>query len=79
MSEIPRGMQIMVQSLIKMLGLDPARVQNSIEDIGKSLNTAATEMATIRRQNQAIMAHLGIAETSNTELTLAGSTDPRPN
>lgn len=60
--EFNRGTQLMIQSVIKMLGLDPQRIQNSIEEIAKSLQSAATDMATIRRQNQAIMSHLGIAE-----------------
>jgi hypothetical protein len=64
-----KGMEMMVQSLIKMLGLDPAQMLAAIEDIRKSLHSAATDMATIRRQNQAIMSHLGIAEPVSGELS----------
>lgn len=66
---LPRGMEMMIASLVKMLGLDPALMMRSIEDIGKSLHSAAADMATIRRQNNvvmaqnsAIMSHLGISE-----------------
>lgn len=57
-----RGMEMMIQSVIKMLGLDPQRVQSAIEDIGKGVNNAAADLAKIRRQNDLIIAHLGIAE-----------------
>jgi hypothetical protein len=64
---IPRGMEMMVQSLIKMLGLDPNLMMSIVEDIRKSLHSASTDMATIRRQNSAIMAHLGIAEPTESK------------
>ncbi|MEB2616593.1 hypothetical protein [Bacillus cereus] len=51
-----------MKQVIKMLGLDPSLMMNMADDIRKSLHNAATDMATIRRQNTAIMAHLGIAE-----------------
>lgn len=57
-----KGMEMMVQSLIKMVGLDPLKVQAQIEDIRKSLHTFAANSEIVRRQNSAIMAHLGIAE-----------------
>lgn len=56
------GMEMMVKSLIKMLGLDPVKMELTIDEIRKSLSNAASDMATVRRQNTAIMAHLGIAE-----------------
>jgi hypothetical protein len=59
---IPRGVEMMVKSLIGMLGLDPQQMMFAVEDIRKSLHNAAADMATIRRQNFAIMAHLGIAD-----------------
>lgn len=62
MAGIPRGVEMMVMSLVKMLGLDPALMMSAVDDIRKSLHNAATDMATIRRQNSAIMSHLGIAE-----------------
>lgn len=64
---LPRGVEMMVQSLIKMLGLDPAVMMAVVEDIRKSLHSASTDMATIRRQNSAIMAHLGIAEPTESK------------
>jgi hypothetical protein len=64
-----KGMEMMISSVIKMLGLDPVMMVNAIEDIRKSLHNAAADMATIRRQNSAIMAHLGIAEPITGELT----------
>jgi hypothetical protein len=60
--EINRGMQLAIQALCKMLGLSPQIMENSVVDISKSLHSTAADMATIRRQNSAIMAHLGIAE-----------------
>lgn len=56
------GMEMMVKSLVKMMGLDPVKLELVVEEIRKSLSNAAADMATIRRQNTAIMAHLGIPD-----------------
>jgi hypothetical protein len=65
--EIPRGVQLAVQALCRMLQIDPVLMLRSVENIDKSLHSVAADMATIRRQNSAIMSHLGIAETLTTE------------
>lgn len=71
----PSGMEMMAKSLIKMLGLDPAVIQGMVAEIGKSLHTVATNAEIIRRQNQAIMAHLGISDVVSTGLTLTEGQD----
>lgn len=60
--ELNRGMQLAIQAIIKMIGLDPVKVQSSIEGIGKSVDNAASRLANLERQQQAIMAHLGIID-----------------
>lgn len=65
---LPRGVEMMLKSVIGMLGLDPQIMMTAVEDIRKSLHNAAADMATIRRQNIAIMAYLGIADPLNPEL-----------
>lgn len=55
-----RGMTMMVESLIKMLGLDPVKMMDAVEQIRKSLYTASVEMQTIRRQNDLLMAKFGL-------------------
>ena len=65
--EMTRGMSMMVQTMIKMVGLDPVAIEGHIVDIGKSLQSAAADLATIRRQNALIMAHLNIKDEDNGE------------
>ena len=72
---IPKGVEMMIKSVIGMLGLDPRQMMSAVEDIRKSLHNAAADMATIRRQNSAIMSHLGIAEPLTEEL----NNGPEPN
>lgn len=62
-----RGMEMAIQAIIKMIGLDPQIVETNIVAMGKSVHDAAAEMRHIRKQNSAIMAHLGIAEPLTTE------------
>lgn len=64
------GMEMMVKSLIKMLGLDPQIIQAHIEEIGKSIRMLALNSEVIRKQNSAIMSHLGIAEPLSETQTL---------
>lgn len=61
---MPRGVEMMVKSLAAMLGINGDQLMLAVEDIRKSLHTAAAEMTTIRRQNLMIMAHLGIVDNS---------------
>lgn len=65
---IPKGVEMMINSLVKMLGLDPVFIVKTIEGMSKSLHSAATDMAHIKRQNSAIMSHLGIAEPLSGDL-----------
>lgn len=60
--EISRGMQVAVQAFVKMLGLDPNRVQASMDGIAKSLYDAAAEMRLMRERQDMIMKHLGLME-----------------
>lgn len=66
---IPKGVEMMISSIVKMLGINPVDTMNAVEDIRKSVHNAASDLATLRRQNSAIMSHLGIAEPLNPELT----------
>lgn len=56
----------MITAVIKMMGLDPKRVDGQIEDIRKSLYSFASNTEIVRRQNSAIMAHLGIPDVTET-------------
>lgn len=72
---ISKGAEMMIMSLVKMLGIDPQLLMSAVENINKSLHSAASDMATIRRQNSAIMAHLGIAEPLTGDLNNERSGD----
>lgn len=63
------GMELILKNVIKMLGLDPAVIEGHIVQIGKSVQTLAANSETLRRQNQAIMSHLGIADIFSQNLT----------
>lgn len=60
--QIPRGFEMMAQSIIKMLGLDPQKVMDAIAGMHAALQSVAADLATIRRDQKRIMAHLGLAE-----------------
>lgn len=54
------GTEILIEKLIRMLGLDPAVIIGKVEDIRKSVSTASGDIAAIRRDQLRIMSHLGI-------------------
>jgi len=65
--EIPLGMQMAIKAFAKLFGFDPKLMIANLELMGKSLHSVADDMARIRRQNDAIMAHLKIQEIDNGE------------
>ena len=54
------GMEIMIEKVIRMIGLDPNLVMTKVDDIRKSVSNASGDLATIRRDQLRIMQHLGI-------------------
>lgn len=74
---LPKGLELMLNSVIKMLGLDPVFMAHAVEDIRKSLHSAATDMERIRRQNSAIMSHFGIADILPGDLNNGQLSDQR--
>jgi len=54
------GMEIMIEKVIRMIGLDPNLVLSKVDEIRKSVSNAAGDLATIRRDQLRIMQHLGI-------------------
>ena len=67
--QIPLGMQMAIKAFAKLFGFNPAHMIANLEIMTKSIHNGAADMAAIRRQNSAIMAHLGIAEVLNPEQT----------
>lgn len=57
-----KGLEMMMKSVIGMLGLNPVVIEEHIVGIAKSLHTIAVNSETVRRQNSAMMAHLGVPE-----------------
>lgn len=64
------GMEIMIEKVIRMIGLDPQLVMKKVDEIRGSVNNAAGDLATIRRDQLRIMQHLGIEPDGQ-------STEPR--
>lgn len=58
-----KGMEMMIKSLIKMLGLDPELIMSAIEQIRGSVLNASGDIAIIRRDQLRIMEKLGIPLT----------------
>lgn len=56
------GFEMMLQSLIKILGLKKEVIEQHIMGIGDNIKRLADNSEIVRRQNSAIMSHLGIAE-----------------
>jgi len=67
--QIPLGMQMAIKAFAKLFGFNPLQMIANLEVMTKSIHNGAADMAAIRRQNSAIMAHLGIAEVLNPEQT----------
>jgi hypothetical protein len=56
------GTEIMIEKLIKMVGIDPAIVLAHVAMIRKSAENASGDLALIRRDQLRIMEKLGIDE-----------------
>lgn len=54
------GTEILIEKLIKMLGLDPQLILSHIDGIRKSVSNASGDIAALRRDQVKIMQHLGI-------------------
>ena len=54
------GTEILVEKLIKMLGIDPQLILGKVDEIRKSVSNAAGDIAAIRRDQLRIMAHLNV-------------------
>lgn len=54
------GTEIMIEKLIRMLGLDPQVIIAKVEEIRKSVSNASGDIAALRRDQLLIMSHLGI-------------------
>lgn len=54
------GSEILIEKLIKMLGLDPQLIIGKVDEIRKSVSNASGDIAAIRRDQLRIMGHLGI-------------------
>lgn len=66
------GTEIMIEKLIRMLGLDPQVIIAKVEEIRKSVSNASGDIAALRRDQLLIMSHLGIT-TSEKENAETGS------
>lgn len=74
-----RGMELMIVNVLKMLGIDPVKVQIAVDAVRVSIDNGARDLAALKTQNDqilmnqhAIMSRLGIeAEiTSDAQLRI---------
>lgn len=65
--QIPLGMQMAIKAFARLFGFNPKTMIDNLEIMTKSIHNGARDMAEIKRQNSAIMSHLGIAETLTPE------------
>ena len=70
---IPRGFEMMLQSIIKMMGLEPAKVMSAIDGIREALQSSATDLRAIRQDQIRIMQHLGIQERTDNAVEYLGN------
>lgn len=54
------GTEILIEKLIKMLGIDPQIILSQVAKIRNSAENASGDLAAIRRDQVRIMQHLGI-------------------
>lgn len=59
---VPLGFEMMIKSVIKMLGLDPVKVMNSVEGIHAALQSSAADLRQIRENQKILMEHFGLTE-----------------
>ena len=71
------GTEILIEKLIKMLGLDPQLILSHIDGIRKSVSNASGDIAALRRDQIKIMQHLGIEQDAGPERERIEG--PRPN